>query len=88
VPVEAEVLIIECSFTGEGEEDRAAAYTHIHLSDLWEVADRFRNETIVLTHFSLRDSPAEIHARVKAEAPRALRERIVLALAEPYARVG
>lgn len=85
---EAEVLMIECSFTGEGEEDRAAEYTHIHLSDIWEFAERFRNETIVLTHFSLRDSPAEIHARVKAEAPRALRERLVLALPEPFTRVG
>ena len=84
---DAEVLMIECSFTGDGEEDRAAAYTHIHLSDLWEFADRFRNETIVLTHFSLRDTPAEIHARVKAEAPRVLRERIMLALPEPYSRV-
>jgi ribonuclease Z len=85
---EAEVLILECSFTGEGEEDRAAAYTHIHLTDVWDFAERFRNETIVLTHFSLRDAPAEIHARVKAEAPRALRERLVLALPEPYSRVG
>lgn len=85
---EAEVLMIECSFTGDGEEDRAAKYTHIHLSDLWEFAERFRNETIILTHFSLRDSPAEIHARIRREAPRALRERLVLALPGEYSRIG
>ncbi len=84
---DAEVLMIECSFTGEGEEDRAAKYTHIHLTDLWEFAERFRNETIILTHFSLRDSPAEIHARIKREAPRALRERLVLALPQEFSRI-
>jgi ribonuclease Z len=84
---DAELLMIECSFTAEGEEERAAAYTHIHLSDIWEQAERFRNETIVLTHFSLRDTPRDIHARIEAEAPRALRERLVLALPEPYSRI-
>ncbi|HEY0788853.1 MAG TPA: MBL fold metallo-hydrolase [Thermoanaerobaculia bacterium] len=84
---DAEVLMFECSFTGEGEEDRAAEYTHIHLSDLWEFAERFRNETIILTHFSLRDSPAEIHARIRREAPGVLRERLVLALPEEYSRI-
>lgn len=84
---DADVLMIECSFTGDGEEDRAAKYTHIHLSDLWEFAGRFRNETIILTHFSLRDSPSEIHARIRREAPRALRERLVLALPGEYSRI-
>ncbi|HVR43652.1 MAG TPA: MBL fold metallo-hydrolase [Thermoanaerobaculia bacterium] len=84
---EAEVLMIECSFTGEGEEERGRRYAHIHLTDLWEFADRFRNETIILTHFSLRDSPAEIHRRIAREVPPALRERILLALPEPHSRV-
>ena len=83
----AEVLVIECSFTADGEEERGRKYTHIHLADLWEFASRFENERIVLTHFSLRDTPAEIHARVRAEAPATLRDRLLLALPEPFMRL-
>lgn len=83
----AKILMIECSFTGEGEEERGRRYTHIHLTDLWENASRFENEFLVLTHFSLRDTPEEIHRRIDREAPAKLRDRLVLALPEPYQRV-
>jgi len=84
---QARVLIIECSFTAEGEEDRGRKYTHIHLSDLWEHADRFQNEFVMLTHFSLRDTPEQIHRRIRKEAPERLRDRLVLALPEPFQRL-
>ncbi len=81
------VLVIECSFTGEGERERGRLYTHIHLDDLIDVAERFENELIVLTHFSLRDSAARIHERVSGRVPDFLRSRIRLALAPPYDRI-
>ncbi len=81
------VLMIECSFTGPDDRPRAERYRHIHMEDLFEVADRFENELIVLTHFSLRDSPAEIHSRISARCPSMLKDRIRLALPEPWVRI-
>lgn len=56
----ARVLLIECSFFGPEDVERAHAYEHLHSSDFVAVADRFQNEAIVLTHFSLRYRPEEI----------------------------
>ena len=80
----AEVLIIECSFTGKGDEERAERYRHIHSSDIFDRADQFENEIIVLSHFSLRNSPAEIHNLISRRAPEKLRPRLRLALPEPF----
>lgn len=81
------VLMVECSFTGPDDQDRAKMYRHIHIDDLYEVADRFENELIVLTHFSLRDSAQEIHSRLSRGCPAVLRDRIRLALPEPFVRI-
>jgi ribonuclease Z len=83
----SEVLLIECSFTVEGEEPRGARYQHMHLSDLYEFADRFENEVIVLTHFSLRDSPSEIHRTISRSCPAVLRERLRFALPAPFTQL-
>lgn len=82
------VLMVECSFTAHDDQDRARMYRHIHLDDLFAVAERFENELIVLTHFSLRDSAQEIHARVSNRCPAVLRDRIRLALPEPFVRLS
>ncbi len=83
----SEVLMIECSFILPGHVERAAMYRHIHFDDIAEVADRFENETIVLTHFSRRYSHSEIHDEIRRRCPAVLRERIRLALPEPYQRL-
>jgi ribonuclease Z len=83
----AEVLMIECSFILPGHEERAAKYRHIHFDDIAAFADRFENETIVLTHFSRRYSRSEIHDEIRRRCPPVLRERIRLALPEPYQRL-
>lgn len=84
---ESEVLMIECSFTGPDDRDRAVQYRHIHIDDLFERAEQFQNETIILTHFSLRDSPEEIHGLLSRRTPEKLRERLCLALPEPFVRL-
>jgi ribonuclease Z len=71
----ARILLIECTFLRPGEEDRARRYRHIHLSDIAARATDFRNEAIVLTHFSAKYPREEIEARV-GSLPDALRERI------------
>jgi ribonuclease Z len=83
----SEVLMIECSFITNGHEERAATYRHIHFDDIAAFADRFENETIVLTHFSRRYSRSMIHDEIRRRCPAVLRDRIRLALPEPYQRL-
>lgn len=72
----AEVLLIECSFTWADDRERARKYAHIHIDDIADVATRFENKLVVLTHFSLRDSREEIERQVRARLPGTLIERI------------
>jgi ribonuclease Z len=82
----SEVLLIECSFVIDGHQDRAAKYRHIHLDDIAEFAEKFENELVILTHFSRRYSREEIRDAVRRRLPHALRERVRLALPEPWQR--
>lgn len=72
----AKVLLIECSFVGPDDRDRARKYAHIHLEDIIERASLFENEAIVLTHFSMRYRPDEIRSAL-SELPAALAQRVV-----------
>ena len=72
----AKVLLIECSFVGDDDRERARKYAHLHLEDIAERAELFQNEAIVLTHFSMRYRPAEIVEALKALPPD-LRDRVV-----------
>ena len=83
----AKILIIECSFTAAEDKGRAATYRHIHLDDIFEFADRFENELIWLTHFSLRDRPEEIVELIDRRCPGHLRERLRFAFPEPLDRL-
>jgi ribonuclease Z len=83
----SEVLMIECSFITDGHEERAAKYRHIHFDDIAAFAERFENETIVLTHFSRRYSRSQIHDEIRRRCPAVLRDRLRLALPEPFQRL-
>jgi len=83
----AEVLMMECSFVAAGDQERAARYRHIHFDDIAEFAGRFANTMIVLTHFSRRYSRAEIRDEIRRRCPATLRDRIRLALPEPFQRL-
>ena len=71
----ARVLLIECSFVLPEDRDRARAYAHLHLEDFVERASDFRNEAIVLTHFSQRYRVEEIREALK-RLPDTLEERV------------
>ncbi|HET9794082.1 MAG TPA: MBL fold metallo-hydrolase [Thermoanaerobaculia bacterium] len=73
----ARILLLECTFIRPGEEERAARYRHLHLSQIAARASDFANEAIVLTHFSAKYSREEIEERVKAGLPDSLRDRVV-----------
>ncbi|HEY6065998.1 MAG TPA: MBL fold metallo-hydrolase [Thermoanaerobaculia bacterium] len=81
----ARVLLIECSFVGADDRDRARKYAHIHLDDIVERASLFQNERIVLTHFSLRYRPAEIRKALDA-LPVEIADRVIPFLPRPAAR--
>lgn len=73
----ARVLLLECTFIRPGEEEKAARYRHLHLSDIASRASDFGNESIVLTHFSAKYPKEEIEERIGALPP-SLRERVSL----------
>jgi ribonuclease Z len=83
----AEVLMIECSFIAFGHEERAVKYRHIHFDDIVEVAERFENQCIVLTHFSRRYSHDDIVRELRARCPAILRDRLRLALPDPWQKL-
>jgi ribonuclease Z len=72
----ARVLLIECSFLGEDDRERARKYDHIHLDDIVERASLFQNEAIVLTHFSMRYRPEEIFEALKT-LPAGIADRVI-----------
>jgi ribonuclease Z len=70
----SKVLMIECTFVGEEHRDKGERFKHLHLGDIAQHADRFRNEAIVLHHLSRRfrveDLRAEVDRRLPDLAPR------------------
>src|SRR5512141_186605 len=72
----ARVLLLECSFVAPDDRDRAREYAHIHLDDIAERAALFRNEVLILTHFSLRYRPAEIRKALD-RLPEAIADRVI-----------
>lgn len=83
----AEVLMIECSFVADGHQGHAAQYRHIHIDDLADFAEKFQNRIILLTHFSRRYSNDEIVQLLRRRCPAVLRDRIRLALPEPWQKL-
>ena len=79
---DAKVLLRECSFLLPEDRDRAAVYEHIHLDDVVARAGLFRNEAVVLTHFSARYRPSEIRDALRV-IPEPLASRVVAFLPGP-----
>ncbi len=52
--LDAEVLLVECSFFAPADRDRARTYGHMHVQDLFEVADRLSCRHLILLHASRR----------------------------------
>ena len=79
---EARRLIMEVTFVDDRvsvEECRAKG--HIHLFEVAERAELFRNEAILFTHFSSRYRPAEVLHALDRALPPGLRERVTPLLA-------
>jgi ribonuclease Z len=76
---EAKILITEMSFFREKHRrEKIHKFGHIHLDDILERADRFKNELIICGHFSTRYHPREVRQAVAAKLPPGLRDRVRL----------
>jgi ribonuclease Z len=76
---EAEVLILELTFVAPSHrKDKIHKYGHIHLDDLLERRERFRNELVIASHFSTRYHPRQIQDHVAKALPDMLGGRLHL----------
>jgi ribonuclease Z len=76
---EAKVLITEMSFIRPNHRrEKIHKFGHMHLDDFIERADRFKNELIIVAHFSTRYHPGEVRHLLEAKLPPSLRDRVKL----------
>jgi ribonuclease Z len=76
---EAKILITEMSFIRPNHRrEKIHKFGHMYLDDFLERAGRFKNELIVMAHFSTRYHPQEVRRVVEAKLPDVLRERVRL----------
>ncbi|PKL76382.1 MAG: hypothetical protein CVV27_10570 [Candidatus Melainabacteria bacterium HGW-Melainabacteria-1] len=76
--MKSEVLITECTFLTDEHYEEAARRKHIHIRDLIPYLDVIESEHIVLMHFSMRYTRAEIKHWVNHWIPEQHRSRIKL----------
>jgi ribonuclease Z len=76
---EAEVLIAEMTFVApRHRKDKIHKFGHMHLDDLVERRERFRNELIIATHFSTRYHDNQVRHHVEKTLPDMLDGRLHL----------
>ncbi|NOJ79470.1 MBL fold metallo-hydrolase [Myxococcus xanthus] len=74
---DSRVLILECTFVDARHSVQdAQAKAHLHLDELLARADQFRNEALVLMHFSQALPPESVHATLRERLPPSLAERV------------
>jgi ribonuclease Z len=76
---DAEVLIMELTFVSpRHRKDKIHKFGHMHLDDLLERKEKFRNELIIASHFSTRYHPNQIRQCVAGALPDMLDNRLHL----------
>ena len=76
---EAKILIVEVTFLAPGHrKEKIHKFGHIHLDDIVERADRFKNELIIGAHVSTRYHPERAERLVRRRVPESLRDRFRL----------
>ena len=76
---ESQVLITELTFfRPEHRKEKIHKFGHTHLDDILDRADRFKNELIILGHFSTRCHDIQMKQAVDRRMPQHLRERVEL----------
>ncbi|HOM17023.1 MAG TPA: MBL fold metallo-hydrolase [Thermoguttaceae bacterium] len=76
---DAEVLILEVTFVApRHRKDKIHKFGHMHLDDLLERRQRFRNELIIASHFSTRYHENQIRRCIEKAVPDMLDGRLHL----------
>lgn len=76
---EAKILITELTFfRPEHRKEKIHKFGHTHLDDILERAERFKNELVILGHFSTRYMDNQIRKAVEKRLPEGLKERVLL----------
>lgn len=76
---EADVLIMELTFVAPSHrKDKIHKFGHMHLDDLLERRDRFRNEVVIASHFSTRYNTKQVQQLVARGLPDMLDGRLQL----------
>jgi ribonuclease Z len=74
---DAEVLIMELTFVAaKHRRDKIHKFGHMHLDDLMERRDRFRNELVIASHFSTRYHPNQVRDCITRALPDMLDGRL------------
>jgi ribonuclease Z len=76
---DAKILITELTFfRPEHRKEKIHKFGHMHLDDILARAEKFRNELLILGHFSTRYHEDQIRKSVLKRLPEGLRERVEL----------
>jgi ribonuclease Z len=76
---ESQVLITEMTFfRPEHRKEKIHKFGHTHLDDLIERKDRFKNELIILGHFSTRYHDSQVRKALEKRLPPELQSRVHL----------
>jgi ribonuclease Z len=76
---ESQVLITEMTFfRPEHRKEKIHKFGHTHIDDLIERADRFKNELIILAHFSTRYQDEQVRRAAEKRLPESLKKRVHL----------
>ena len=77
----SEVLVTECTFLDDGEEEMARKKGHTHISEIVRALETFgpdiRCKKIILNHFSMKYSDRHIREALENKIPEAFRERVI-----------
>lgn len=76
---DAKILIVELTFfRPDHRKEKIYKFGHMHLDDIIERADKFKNELIIAMHFSTRYATNQIERAVMKKLPPNLKGRVKL----------
>ena len=76
---DAKILITELSFIrASHKREKIHKFGHMHLDDFIERRDKFKNELLIVGHFSTRYHPSEVLRTLEAKLPPVLRAKMKL----------
>ena len=74
----AQILITEVTFfRPEHRKEKIHKFGHMHLDDILERADKFKNELLIFGHFSTRYNERQFEKALQQRLPASLKDRVV-----------